>query len=275
MHLPIPHLASALGRLDDELSLWADVGRPCQLWWRDDDARGPTPEFARLMLLSNRYEVPLLAGVVPTTEAAGLKDVLAPKVWVAQHGVDHRNHVRAGRPNQFTRTQSKEEIRELLLEVKARLDLLPRRLPIYIPPWNTITPALVPAAAGAGFTVMSAFGRALRQTGPLLRADTHVDILRWAPRAKFHGVSYCLHRLTRHMRRRRRSGHWSQPIGLLSHHLVHDQQMWSFLEDFLVHTSARRGISWVSPEAFPRIERQEVRGADAIGEVVAAAATTR
>ena len=53
---------------------------------------------------------------------------------------------------------------------------------------------------------------------------------------------------------------WDEPIGLLTHHLVHDEAMWRFLEEFLTHTSVRPGIEWLSPELFPRYEQIRMDG---------------
>jgi hypothetical protein len=48
--------------------------------------------------------------------------------------------------------------------------------------------------------------------------------------------------LTRLLARRRRAGDFDAPIGLLTHHLAHDEAAWAFLEWFLAF--GRRRFRW-------------------------------
>ena len=50
---------------DDELSRWRDAGRVADFWWRDDDAKLPTPALVRLATLAVESRVPLGLAVVP------------------------------------------------------------------------------------------------------------------------------------------------------------------------------------------------------------------
>ena len=56
-----------------ELSRWTREGRRPQLWWRDDDARSPTPALARLIACAAPDGIPLALAVIP----AGLDPALA------------------------------------------------------------------------------------------------------------------------------------------------------------------------------------------------------
>jgi len=51
--------------LQDELDAWTDAGRVATLWWRDDDASGPSPALDRLLALQSHYGVPLALAVIP------------------------------------------------------------------------------------------------------------------------------------------------------------------------------------------------------------------
>jgi hypothetical protein len=83
-----------------------------------------------------------------------------------------------------------------------------------------------------------------------VRLDSHVDILRWKGQTRFRGDRRVLEALRRQLRLRRRSGAFDEPIGLLSHHLVHDEAAWRFLAWF-VRTS-RRHFAW---RGFPELAR--------------------
>ncbi len=56
-----------------------------------------------------------------------------------------------------------------------------------------------------------------------------------------------LGRLTGLLRSRRRHGRWGEPIGLLTHHLDHDEAAWRFLDDLLLFAPLRDAALW--PEA--------------------------
>ncbi len=86
-----------------ELARWRRASQRAQLWWRDDDARGPTPALDRLLGLATRYNAPLTLAVVPDREPERLLPVLEPaaKVTVSQHGVDHQNRREGASAGEF------------------------------------------------------------------------------------------------------------------------------------------------------------------------------
>ena len=87
-----------------------------------------------------------------------------------------------------------------------------------------------------GLTGLSTYGPRLTAApvAGLVQANTHVDIMRWdAPRG-FLGETEALGLLCDHLRARRDAAEGvavdpSEPTGLLTHHLQHDEAAWSFL----------------------------------------------
>ena len=232
--------------LDRELRHWGRAERSARLWWRDDDARGTTPALARLIALSTAHDAPLLLAVTPDGDAAGLAATTQTgRVFLAQHGTDHRDRgvVEAC---QFAPDDSVETIVAALREGRARLERLTGFLPVYVPPWNRLSGAQIAALPHAGFLGVSAAGPSLEGPDELQRIDIHLDILRWGP-PRFRGTASALRRLKRALRRRRLACAWNEPVGVLTHHLDHDEAAWTFLERLLLRLRLHPAINWVSP----------------------------
>src|SRR5207245_5315358 len=77
---PMNHLrredpAPAVGWSDliDEFDRWEEAGRVATLWWRDDDAAGPSGRLDRLLSISG--EIPISLAVIPADAHAGLAPV--------------------------------------------------------------------------------------------------------------------------------------------------------------------------------------------------------
>jgi hypothetical protein len=79
---------------------------------------------------------------------------------------------------------------------------------------------------------LSCYGQ-MRSAAEPNRLDTHLDLMRWKSAARFRGAARFLLRARRLLVERRTMGAWDQPLGLLTHHLDHDEAAWRFLEAFL------------------------------------------
>jgi hypothetical protein len=230
-----------------ELRRWTRQGRRPQLWWRDDDARAPTPALARLVDCAAPDSIPLALAVIPARLDGALAQWLKahPQISVLQHGVDHLNGGPLDRPSQFGRQAPAAQIAARLRLGWAQLEAFDRRLPIYVPPWNDLQPNVLAALQAAGFKGVSAWaGR--REAA---RLDTHLDVMRWQPAPRFVGRGKFLDRLRRALALRRRQRDWDEPIGLLTHHLDHDEAAWSFLGDLLAFEPLRDAVDWRGVEA--------------------------
>ena len=79
----------------------------------------------------------------------------------------------------------------------------------------------------------------------------HVDPVNWRER-RFAGRGKALSGLLGELRSRR-SGATDpyEPLGLLTHHLDHDDGLWDFLDEFLATTTRHPGARWITAaEAF-------------------------
>ena len=243
---------STWAALTDELARWPDG--QATFWWRDDDAVAASPALARL--LSVARDVPLALAVIP----APLESSLAPAVAasnaaVLQHGYAHTNHapphaakMELGPHRPFPHTLAD------MAQGWARLEAAfgARALPVMVPPWNRLVPALVPLLPEIGFKGLSTFG-VRRRTEPvrgLVQANTHVDIIDWRGTRGFAGEDEVLGTLVRHLAARRSGAvPIEEPTGLLTHHLVHDETAWDFLARLVADVARHAGARWLDAAA--------------------------
>jgi hypothetical protein len=118
-------------------------------------------------------------------------------------------------------------------------------VPVLVPPWNRIDPLLVSVLQGIGFKALSVFGPTrMNHAAYLPVVNTHIDLMDW------HGTRGCrdhgqlVEALVNELRLR--FGGTEEPIGILTHHLVHDESAWSFLQKLFAVMSAGSGAHWVS-----------------------------
>jgi hypothetical protein len=232
---------------EQELDAWTETGSRATYWWRDDDAIEPTVELDRLLALAAAQEIPVAVAVVPGRGCAALGRRLAESVDIGtplQHGYLHRNHAPAGEKKvELGGERPSAEVCEELMRGAARMWALfgPESLPVLVPPWNRIAPGLVPLLPELGLTGLSTYGA---RSGPnpapgLTQANTHVDIMRWNEPRGFLGEAETLELFRAHLAARRRASTVgagldpTEPTGLLTHHLAHDEPAWDFLQQLL------------------------------------------
>jgi hypothetical protein len=232
--------------IEEELAHWRAAGRTAVLWWRDDDAADATSALYRLLALQRTHDVPLALAIVPATATPALAACLAdtPGVDLLQHGYAHTNHAPVSdkkielglhRPLMFV-------LGELGTGRMALERLFGNRcLPVLVPPWNRIAPALVPTLPEVGYRGLSTFGTR-RRTHPvsgLLQVNTHVDLIDWQNR-RFVGEEAALAALQQALVASRTGT--GEPVGVLSHHLAMDEGAWDFLNSVWEKTRSMPGI---------------------------------
>ena len=245
--------------LQDELDTWTEAGRVATFWWRDDDASGPSPALERLLRLRSRYRVSLALAVIPENCDPALPPLVrsGEGVCVLQHGFAHCNHAGAGEKSMELGPHRPRD--RVLCELRlgfARLasEFEERFLPVLVPPWNRIAPALLPELPSLGLRGLSTFTpRTARDPVRGLRqANCHVDLIDWrgGRKGRDHGV--LAREVAGHLRARREGrADAREPTGLLTHHLDHDASAWSFLEEFLDRVAPHLGVHWpTSREVF-------------------------
>ena len=202
--------------------------------------------LARLMEKS----CPLALAVIPALADATLRPMLAAQgdVSVLQHGFDHINDGPAERPTQFAPHRPVDEVVARVKDGADRLADLPGWTPVYVPPWNRLEDNVLQALPLAGLRGLSAFGQSRSRSAALVRCDAHVDILRWRGRARFGGALRATDRLRRALESRRKAQLWEDPVGILTHHRVHDAAAWNFLGRLVGWRVLNERVRWCSAQ---------------------------
>lgn len=221
--------------IDTESRAWRRQGHTPRLWWRDDDARKPTPSLERLLSLAERHHAPLTLAVIPDSDVAELARVLLahPSVKVIQHGRDHIDRNQKGRiSSEYAPDTDPGVIAASIIAGWERLSIIGGIIPVYAPPWNVLLPNARQALNATPLQAVSIYGASTAHPDGLPDINTHIDVMKWRP-ARFRGAPEILTRLWRQLRSRRLGGRWNEPIGLLTHHKNLDPAAWSFLDRLL------------------------------------------
>ncbi len=222
-------------RLEGELDRWRRLDRRPTLWWRDDDAKEPTIALDRLLGLAKGR--PITLAIVPLGPLAALADRVrgAPGLTVAQHGTDHINRRSAGQPpNEYPPEAKATDVALAIAAARRRMAAAGLEPLLYVPPWNQVDQTLLDALRQVGYSAYSAASDHQAANG-LVQIGAQLDILRWGRASPcFRGETRIWDGLRRRLRAARRAGQFHHPIGLLTHHLAHDEDAWRFLERFLI-----------------------------------------
>ena len=228
----------------EALSQWSQAGRVARFWLRDDDAVIPTPALERFLALTRRFDVPATLAVIPAATGPALAERLAGEegISVAVHGWSHTNYAMR---DQKKRELGLERPLELVLgELGRGLDMLralhaARFVPLLVPPWNRIDAGLVPHLRVLGFRALSVYGPEKPAALPVV--NTHVDVMDWhGTRGGRDAAALVAEIVARLSDMAEHSG----SMGLLTHHLVHDEAVWSFLEGLFAATAGHPACRW-------------------------------
>ena len=239
--------------LDEALKRLADRQAPLPVWWRDDDAVSHTPALDRLLALARRFDLPLAVAAVPAEADASLAARLSgePLACVLVHGLGHANH--EGEGAKKAEFGPARRLSRLIDDAGHGLHLARDRfgdmlLPVFVPPWNRIAPELVPALSKLGFDGLSTFGSRGIGEPPygIVQVNTHVDPIDWHGGRGLRAVDAILADLASALVAHPDEGA-HEPIGLLTHHLVHDEATWAFCETLLARLAVSPMIRFQPP----------------------------
>jgi hypothetical protein len=237
----------------DEISRWEKAGRTAEFWWRDDDAARPNPALARLIELAQRTCTPLALAVIPMQSGKEVFENLGAFVSILQHGTDHANRAGPGeKKSEFIAGEAPSAAIARLAGARILLEALAgkRFLPVLAPPWNRLPQHLAAPLAAAGFRGLTQYGaRARAEAAPGLRqVNTHVDLIAWHSGRGFVGEEFALAAATRHLAAKRTApADPHEATGWLTHHAVHDEAAWSFLERLFETTRSLPAVTWRRP----------------------------
>ena len=242
--------------LREELDAWHGAGRIATLWWRDDDATTPTPALDRLAELAREHAVTVGLAVIPARADPSLAPWLERvHTELLQHGWAHRNHAENGeKKSEFGHGRDAGAAIGELTKGSGMLRALVgnRSLPVLVPPWNRIDPALIPILPRGGFRGLSTFGpRCAAEPMPGLRqANCHVDVVDWRGGRGFIGRDRAIATVVAHLNARLSgSVDPDEPTGLLTHHAVHEEPTWTFIAEFIERTRTHPSVRWLTPRA--------------------------
>lgn len=222
------------GKLRTALAACRRDGLPVPLWWRDDDAVAATPALDRLTELSENLGLDVHLAVIPGSAEDSLVEHLAGKACLVPvvHGWRHANHSPPGvKKAEFgaPRNDARVEIATGLSRMRSLFGS--RVLPLFVPPWNRMDQRFFPMLAAAGYRGVSTFApRPDRLAAPgLVRINTHIDPIDWHgsrdlrdPDLLVAGIADILDQ------RRLGATDGAEPLGYLTHHLVHSPRVWEF-----------------------------------------------
>ncbi len=220
-------------------------GKLVRFWLRDDDAVEPGIALDRLLELGQTYSVPLILAVIPLSTGDALQQRLASaqQVAVAVHGWSHQNHAPAGEKKQ--ELGSHRALPQLIAELTRGFNHLSglyktQFLPMLVPPWNRISDTLVPELGAIGFRALSTFGDQAHDSIAMI--NTQIDIIDW----KGNRGGRTTHDLVTDIVVQLQAS--QEPIGVLTHHLVHDERAWKFVEQLFSVTSQHPAVRWLTAD---------------------------
>lgn len=254
--------------LINELNRWLDEDLTATFWWRDDDAITYTQELDTLCFLSHQYNIPLSLAVIPKhldmhlaqdiQKALGTK---ASNISILQHGYSHDNYAPS--------TEKKHELGNhrphdvILSELSQGYQKLnncfgKQFAPIIVPPWNRMDNDVIASVLESdhSFLGVSQMGAptlaekiAHEKLEKFKEINIHVDILNFKDKnnVKFAGNEQVVQSICHHLSMRRENKTQANiPTGIMTHHLVHDQESWNFLHELFTLTRESMNCRWLS-----------------------------
>lgn len=238
--------------LEAELGRWAEAGLSASFWLRDDDAVAATPALDRLLRLASGHGAPLMLAIIPLRLEPSLGSRLAreDRITPAVHGAFHADHAPAGRKSEETAPERGEAA------IRAELALARAALVAhfgigagrwYVPPWNRIAAPVAGWLPELGFEGLSTFGpnRVLGRP-ELAELNATVDLVDWRGGRGGHAPDWVAERVAEALAARR-AGDPSAPVGILAHHLVHDETAWESLGQLLSVVARHEAAGWRDP----------------------------
>jgi hypothetical protein len=252
-----------------ELDCWARRGLKARFWVRDDDACEMSTPLARLHELAMRHDITVGLAIIPAKVRPGLLKFMADegrRFHPMCHGWQHTNHSRAGRkPAEFG---GERPISAAINDARSAFDAFRKYFAgcnaVFVPPFGQISGAMARALPAIGFAGLSAgpgwlerklshlpsmairipTGRMARLSS-IRRLDVHVDPIDWQRRTAHSEDTICK-AIVRSLRPRRMGLLASEiPVGLVTHHLAHDDRIWGACNDALDVLRNHRAVEFL------------------------------
>ena len=157
-------------------------GNPVRNWSfiRADDITESGDSLKRLSFILEDLDLPCLLAVIPLLVEESLPVTLRKlfpkkKIFVAQHGTDHKNRATGFYKDDLGDRESDESHLARLLKGRLRLQkLFPKEfVNVYVPPWNRVTPQSRKLISLSGFNRISGFHG---KGGPIELLNVSLDV---------------------------------------------------------------------------------------------------
>ena len=240
---------TAWAEVKRELDEWRAAGQRARLFLRDDDAVTDTPALQRLLGLIRRYEAPLLLAAIPAhaEDSLGAAAGSEKLVTCAVHGWAHRDHSPKGeKPAELGIHRPIDDVLEELRAGREKLAGLfgGRVSGLVVPPWNRIDDAVLARIGEIGFAGASVHGW-LTERRPARMVNVHIDIIHWSGGRVGREIGWLYAELAWNMKEARRRGF--RAVGILTHHLAHDEKAWANLETLMDRMSQNQAV-WLAAD---------------------------
>ncbi|MEM7693818.1 MAG: hypothetical protein AAF318_05160 [Pseudomonadota bacterium] len=227
---------SPLEALSAHFDACALAKTPRKVWWRDDDATRCGVRLNALAATAEAAGAPLALAAIPAYLEPTLIDWAADhNIAILQHGVAHTNHEPTGKAMELGPARPVEALVAALVAARPSGATC---LPVLVPPWNRMRPDLAPALSKAGYRGLSRFGNAA-SAGPPRQVDTHIDPIAWRTTRSLPSPDVLSAMVAAAIAQ-------EGPIGLLTHHIVHDAAIDGFVEGFATLVATHPGAAWAS-----------------------------
>ncbi len=242
--------------LDQELERWSGDHRTIPVWWRDDDAVSVTPALQRLRQVSDDLNVPVHLAVIPAHAQAELGGYLNDhtNLLAVVHGWAHKDHApRKEKKAEFGDHRPVDVMSASCSDGLRHLQDMfgPRLSPMFVPPWNRVSAELIKQLPACGYRAISTFKpRSAPFAAPgLYRINTHLDPINWRGGKTLVDPDKLILQIAQQLAERRTGqSDADEPYGILTHHLVHDEPIWSFCEALLSRLAAGPVRLWTADE---------------------------
>ena len=238
----------------EALNMVAATGHRVRFWLRDDDAVVPSAHLTLFLDQCSAFKIPVCLAVIPKDTDEALVTALSQYdkglIQIAVHGWSHQNF--ASRVEKKQELGAHRSIDVVLEELKAALEKVQslygeQAVSMLVPPWNRISPDVVTALPEIGFKAISTFHdkkSAWKKDQPIPFYDTHLDIIDWKAGGVGRSADDLFESLAGLIRNGASALQNDQMIGILTHHLQHDDKASYFLTRLFDITSNNPGCEW-------------------------------
>lgn len=256
--------SAAWDRLDAALERAKRLRRVLPFWLRDDDATTPSEDLSRFLPLLQRYDIAAAFAVIPAQTQDRLATLLTNTPHaVVTHGWTHANH--APETQKKTEFGAHRDLNVMVDEARRGGDAIARlfreqALPVFVPPWNRVDDSFTRHLTEAGFTGLSTYGRRGGQLSGVMQVNTHWDPVDWKRGGGLAAEDVLINLLARLIGEELDAPEGAlEPIGLLTHHLVHDPWIDRFLDEMLARLADSQAVRFLHPRevfATPQTRRR-------------------